>query len=61
MKKIKKQRLSLESTVIRKLNDQELGDIAGGCGGCSYTIIPILTAIGCGNCSFPNSGCVNKN
>jgi len=44
MKKITKKKLSLESTIIRELDTDKLDRIAGGCGGCTITIIPQQTS-----------------
>ena len=60
MKKIKKQRLSLESTVVRDLSSEELATVGGA--SAVSECIPIIrqeTKICCAKCTGGYSGCYN--
>jgi hypothetical protein len=60
MKKIAKQKLLLNKTVVRQLDEGKLGQIAGGSTASCYSIISQQTAWGqC--CTHAGTGCANPN
>jgi hypothetical protein len=61
MKKIKKQRLSLQSTTIRNLDDKQLDGVAGGWCYTLSSVISQQTVYPCAKCTYAGSGCYNPN